>query len=173
MRETPRRRLSAPRVGNSVQHRLGLGRPAVAVTTFALVSVVIWAWTFEQRGRLIHDYRFLLWGILVLALGITSGAVFESGLRQRARIDDVQQVAWRPVVLLAIGISCVAGILACFNFAVELSAGTTRGVVLTVLAIVGGTPATVALLGIRQAVLATGGREPRENASRVQAYLKS
>jgi hypothetical protein len=144
----------------------------VAVVAFTLVSLAILAWAFEQHARPAHDYRFLLWGALVLALGIASGAVFVYGLRRRACIDDVQKVTWRPTVKLAIRVSCAAALLACFNFAADPSAGTARGVVLTVSAIVGGTPATVALLGIKQAILTTGGPEPHQEASRVQAYLE-
>ncbi len=50
--------------------------------------------------------------------------------------------------------------------------GDSRGVTLTLLAIVGGTPSVIALLGIRRAVLITGQLGPPENARRLQAYLE-
>ncbi len=110
-------------------------------------------------------------GVLVVALGLTSGAVFEFGLRRQVCVDDVQQLAWRPVVCLAVVNSTLAGALSCVNFAIEPSAATARGVALTILAIAGGTPAMAALLGIRSAVLITGGLEPRQDARRLQGYL--
>jgi len=109
--------------------------------------------------------------VLVVALGLTSGAVFEFGLRRQVCVDDVQQLAWRPVVCLAVVNSTLAGALSCVNFAIEPSAATARGVALTILAIAGGTPAMAALLGIRSAVLITGGLEPRQDARRLQGYL--
>ena len=180
MQESPRSRSSVASGGSTSPQQAGIGRAVVTVIVFALISFALWAWAFEQRGRPIHDYKFLLWGVLVLGLGAASGTVFEFGLRQRVRIDYVPRahsddgpyVAWRPVVLPAVGISCAVALLACVNFAIGQSAGTARGVALTVLAIVGGTPATVALLGIRKVILITGGREPWEDASRLQAYLE-
>lgn len=151
MREAPQGRSPAEGGGDSVRRHAGLRRSIVAVATFALVSVALWAWAFDQHGRPIHNYKFLLWGVLVLALGVASGAVFEFGLRQRTRIvqlvaqlarvgDDVQHVAWKPAVWSAVGISCAVGLLASVNFAIAPSAGAPRGVALTVLAIVGAAP---------------------------------
>jgi hypothetical protein len=124
-----------------------------------------------QRGKF-HDERFAVWGILVLALGLASGAVFEFGLRCCALVQQVQPVPWRPIVRLTVGVSSAAVAGTLLDFAFERSAGTARGVLLTILAIVGGAPAVLALLGIKRAVLITGRFEPGENASRLDAYLE-
>ena len=181
MRESPPKPASVASGGNTSPQQAGIGRAALTVAAFTLTSIALWAWAFEQRGRgAIHDYKFLLWGVLVLGLGVTSGGVFEFGLRQQVRIDaiprahseDGPHVAWGPVVWLAVGISCAVALLASGNFAIGQSAGTVRAVALTILAIVGGTPAIVALLGIREVILITGGREPWVDASRLHAYLE-
>jgi hypothetical protein len=173
MRESPRSRSSVASGGNTSPQQAGIGRAVVTVIVFALISFALWAWAFEQRGRPIHDYKFLLWGVLVLGLGAASGTVFEFGLRQRVRIDYVPRahsddgpyVAWRPVVLPAVGISCAVALLASVNFAIGQSAGTARGVALTVLAIVGGTPLRwLCLASGRSSSLPAGGSHGRTPA---------
>jgi hypothetical protein len=143
----------------------------VVASGFTLVAVAVWAWAFEQRGRPVGDHRLLLWGILLVALGLTSGAVFEFGLRLRTTVNEVQPVWWRPAVRLAVAAACIGAALTCANFAIDTSSRTARGVILTVLAVVAGIPATAALFGIRLAVLETGKLASSENARRLQAYL--
>jgi hypothetical protein len=141
------------------------------VATFVFFAVAVWVWAAAQR-RQFHDEKFAVWGILVLALGLASGAVFEFGVRCRASVHQVQPVPWRPIVRLTVGVSSAAVALTLLNFAFERSAGTTRGVLLTILAIVGGGPAVVAQLGIARAILITGRFQPGENARRLDAYLE-
>ena len=89
-------------------------RPFVIVTAFTLIALAVSVWALVQQGR-IHDYRFLAWGALAVAIGPTSGAVFEFGLRRRVSVNDVQDIAWHPVVLRALGVSLVVVALTCLN----------------------------------------------------------
>ncbi len=127
VREKPTGRRTALGGSSWVQHQGLPARPVASVTAFTLVASAMWAWAFEQGGRPADDSRFILWGTLVIGLGLTSGAAFEFGLRRRVSVNDVQPVAWRPVVLLTIGVSSVAAALTCANFAIEPSWGTAAG----------------------------------------------
>ena len=108
----------------------------------------------------------------MLALGLTSGVVFEFGLRQRFAVNELQDLAWGPVVRLTVWVACSAAVLTGFQFFFEQSWAMVRGVTLTVLAIAGGTPAFAALIGVKRAVLITGALGPAEKAQRLRAYLE-
>ena len=147
-------------------------RAVVVLTLFPLVAAATWGWAFQQRGWPWGDLRFLIWGLLVLALGIASGATFEFGLRRRRSIDQVQPVPWRTVESQVVRASVVLGAATLLNLVVEPSWGTVRGIILTGMAITGATPALIAMIGVRQAVVITGGHESTGSASRVNAYLE-
>lgn len=147
-------------------------RTFVIATAFTLIALAVLVWSFVQQGQSFHDYRLLTWGALAVAIGLTSGAAFEFGLRRRVSVNDVQDIAWRPVVLRALGLSLVVAALICLNLAIDPSSGMARGVILTDLAIVGGIPAVTALLGIKRVIQITGELAPLEKATRLQAYLE-
>lgn len=148
----------------------GIARAALVVAGFGLAAWGLWIWAFVEQQRGLDDLPFLVWGILVVALGVTSGVVFVYGLVNRASIDDVRRVDWRPVRVRAAGAAVLASALACLNLVIDPSTGTVRGVALTVLAIIGGTPAATAMLGIRGAV-ALSGSVTTGTTRRLQAYL--
>jgi hypothetical protein len=169
-----------PTVGRSVAQPTspavsgGIGetaRGALVVAVFGLAAWSVWIWSFVEQQRALDDLAFLVWGMLVVALGVTSGVVFVYGFVSCASIDAIQPVDWRPLRGRAAGAAAVASTLLCFNLVINLSTGTVRGVALTVLAIIGGTPAATAMLGIRAAV-ARSESVAMGTARRLQSYLE-
>jgi hypothetical protein len=144
----------------------------VVLTLFPLVAAATWGWASQQRAWPWGDLRFYVWGLLVVALGIASGAAFEFGLRRRRSIDQIQPVPWRKVESQAVRASAVVGAATLLNLVVEPSWGTVRGIILTWMAITGATPALIAMIGVRHAVEITGGHESSRNAPQLNAYLE-
>jgi hypothetical protein len=149
----------------------GIARAALVVGGFGLAAWCLWIWAFVEQQRELDDLAFLVWGILVVALGVTSGVVFVYGLINCASIDAVQRVDWHPLRVRAAGAAAVASALTCFNLVIDPSTGTVRGVALTVLAIIGGMPAATAMLGIRAAI-ALSGSVTTGTTRRLQGYLE-
>ena len=165
--------------------RGGTAWRASVIAVFAVVAGALWVWAFVEQRRALDDLAFLVWGILVVALGVTSGVVFGVGVIGCASIDAIRRVEWRPLRRRAAAAGALASALTCLNLVIVPSTGTVRGVALTILAILGGIPAAVGMLGIRAAVggsgvgaVATAGRlqanlELRGLASRLLTALGS
>lgn len=137
---------------------------------FGLAAWALWVWAFVERQRAASDVPFILWGVLVVALGLASGLVFVVGRMGRTVIDAVQPVEWRTLQLRTTVAAAVASVLVGLNLVIGVSTGTVRGVALTVLAIIGGAPAVTAMQGIRAAVVGTRAAEATA-ARRLHGYL--
>jgi hypothetical protein len=146
-------------------------RIAVVVATFGAVAGALWLWAFAEQRRDLTDLPFLVWGIFVVGLGLTSGLVFIYGMASWAAISALQPIDWRPLQIRTGVAAAVASALVGLNFVIDPSMGTVRGFGLTVVAIIGGFPAFAGMLGIRAAVAARRSTESR-TSDRLQVYLE-
>jgi hypothetical protein len=146
-------------------------RLPILLVVFAGAAAGLWTWAFLEKRPPLDDYAFLVWGCVVVALGVTSGVVFAFGLDSRAVVDAIQPIDWRPIRLRALAAAAAASAMTCLNLVVDPKAGTARGIGLTVLAIIGGVPAATVLLGIKAAVRITAQSLGADLARVLQSYL--
>ncbi len=132
----------------------------------------MWLWAFVDQGRAVDVGPFLLWGILVTALGIASGLVFDFGIASCGAIDRLQRVEWRRLRIQMVLAASVASLVVAVNLVIDPSVGAVRGICLTIIAIIGGVPAGIALLGVRAAA-ATGASAERSRRLNTYRELRS
>lgn len=137
--------------GTTLRHRDTRWSLAV-VAVFAAAAGSLWLWALADQQRSHDDIPFVVWGILATGLGVASGVVFVLGRRSWDTVSSIQQVSWWPLRRRTALAALVASAVAALNYAIDPSAGTLRGIGLTILAIVGGAPAVTGMLGIRAAV---------------------
>lgn len=128
--------------------------PAVVVLVGFLLGVGVAASAIaDHPGAADRDW-VVVWSGLAVALSTSSAAVFVLGLRRSADVADVRPVRWGPIRALAAVTVAVVAVLAVASVVLDLSGVSWRGPVLTVWAVVGSTTVVIALLGVRDAVLA-------------------
>jgi hypothetical protein len=140
------------------------------VLAFAAAASGVGLWAFLDRGAPVDDPPFTVWLMLILALGVTSGAVFVAGARRQASVDQVRAVDWTPLKRAGWSAAAVVLALTLLNLVAAPRAGTVRGILLMGLAIVGATPSVVALLGVRRA--ATAAPPGDDLGTRLHGYLE-
>ena len=134
---------------------------------FVAVAIATWLTAYTPRAESAASDELLVWGAVVLGLGVTAALVFDMG---RRRLDGLHtdrdgdrttiRQAWRrAVVAAAVGTALVA----IGSFGIERSASMARGFVLTTLAIVAAVPAAATLFAVALVLAAVesapGGRK--------------
>jgi hypothetical protein len=143
-----------------------VARAAAFVGAALVVDLGVWFWARASRDEV--DSAFVVHGILLAALALTSGTVAEFGLSRRRELAETSPEATRhrpwPVVgiLFAALVVLVTSTLAAntANDYPQSTGAALRGSILVAVTAMLGWPAATALYGVRQAALGLGTAEP-------------
>ena len=130
---------------------------------FVAVAMASWLTAYAPRAESAASDELLVWGAVVLGLGVTAALVFDLGRRQLDGLPidrdghraTIRRAWHRAVVAATVGTALVA----VGSFGIERSASMARGFVLTTLAIVAAVPAAATLFAVAL-VLAAVGSDP-------------
>ncbi|KQR16148.1 hypothetical protein [Cellulomonas sp. Leaf334] len=114
------------------------------------VSVVVWAST--GRDRPWRDDPFVAWGILATALTVASGCCLDLGRRRDRLIHSIRAVPRQTTHHLSFALVLLLTAVVTATLARDPSAGSVRGGVLVIVAILGSSPIAAALVDVRSAV---------------------